>query len=207
MFENSLRSQKFLALGDSYTIGEAVAEEDNWPFQLYRGLMENDIFLEAPKIIAKTGWTTDELLVAIDTTDLSEKFDLVSLSIGVNNQYRGYPIEQYKKEYEVLLKIAINKAGNNPDRVFVLSIPDYGITPFAKTKNPQRIAEEIDQYNAIMKRITEANGVRFYNITDVSKKAKSDMDLLAEDGLHPSAKMYALWVDRIKEDLIKLFKK
>lgn len=206
MFQNTVKSQKYLALGDSYTIGEAVLMEESWPYQLYLKLVENDIYLQAPQIIAKTGWTTDELFAAIDTADLSEKYDLVSLSIGVNNQYRDYPMEQFKKEYALLLEMAIYKANNEPGRVIVLSIPDYGVTPFAKKKNPQKISREIDEYNAVMEQITEKKSVRFYNITEISRQAKKDNKLLATDGLHPSGKMYDKWVDIIYEDAIPLFK-
>lgn len=188
---------KYLALGDSYTIGEAVPEKDRWPVQLVKRLREKGVDIADPEIIATTGWTTDELQQAINKANPSDDYDLVSLLIGVNNQYRGYPIEQYKKEFENLLYDAISFAGDNRNRVFVISIPDYGVTPFAKDKglNPEKIAKELDEYNQIAKEITESEEVTFFEITKWSRKAAKNSDLVATDGLHPSGEMYENWVD------------
>lgn len=207
-FMNSefIKSQTYLALGDSYTIGEAVDQNESWPHQLTAKLIERNVVMKAPQIIAKTGWTTDELISAVESAHLQETYDLVSLSIGVNNQYRGYPIAQFKKEYLKLLKIAVNKANDKPERVIVLSIPDYGVTPFAKEKDPQKISKEIDLYNAIMKEITEDNGVSFYDVSEISRQALNNHELLANDGLHPSGKMYGLWVDEILKDVAGVLK-
>lgn len=189
---------KHLALGDSYTIGEAVSKEERWPEQLAARLFADSIRIE-PEIIATTGWTTDELLNGIVSENPSGPYDLVSLLIGVNNQYRGYPIDQYEREFKQLLNKAIEFAGGNPYNVFVVSIPDYGVTPFAKEKglDSEKIAEELHRYNAIAEKIATLRDVRFINITPGSKDAANDPELIAEDGLHPSAKMYERWVDEM----------
>lgn len=186
---------KYLALGDSYTIGEAVAADERWPHILQGRLVGDGIKVELPKIIATTGWTTDELQAAIDKENPAKNYDLVSLLIGVNNQYRGYPIDQYKKEFESLLQQAIVFAKDRADRTFVLSIPDYGVTPFAAEKDPPKIARELDEYNAIAKNICDKYRVAFVDITPGSRRAVNEPALVAEDGLHPSGKMYKEWVD------------
>lgn len=185
--DNSIR---YLALGDSYTIGERVAEEDRWPV-----ILANQLGIASPTIIAKTGWTTDELQAAIDKAKPAKNHDLVSLLIGVNNQYRGYDVEVFKEEFTELLQQAISFAGNDSSKVFVVSIPDYGVTPFAAGNNPQKISEEIDLYNSISKKITEDAGVQYFDITPISREATDDTSLLANDQLHPSGKMYRMWVD------------
>ena len=187
----------YLALGDSYTIGEAVDKSERWPVQLSNRLVKDGINISKPKIIATTGWTTDELIEAIDKESIKDDFSLVSLLIGVNNQYRGYPIKQYKKEFEDLLTLAIGFASNKPENVFVLSIPDYGVTPFSESKklDANKIAKELDDYNAIAKKICKDNGVPFVDITPGSKKARNDRSLIASDGLHPSGIMYSQWVE------------
>ncbi|MEP3387591.1 MAG: SGNH/GDSL hydrolase family protein [Reichenbachiella sp.] len=186
---------KYLALGDSYTIGEAVAPDERWPHILQGRLVGDGLKVELPKIIATTGWTTDELQAAIDKEKPSSDYDLVSLLIGVNNQYRGYPIDQYKKEFESLLQQAIVFAKGKSERTFVLSIPDYGVTPFAASKDPAKIGKELDDYNAIAKMICEQYQVAFVDITPGSRRAAKEPALVAEDGLHPSGKMYKEWVD------------
>ncbi|WP_420582124.1 SGNH/GDSL hydrolase family protein [Reichenbachiella sp.] len=186
---------KYLALGDSYTIGEAVAADERWPHILQGRLIGDGIKVELPRIIATTGWTTDELQAAIDKEKPAKNYDLVSLLIGVNNQYRGYPIDQYKKEFESLLQQAIAFTQDRADRTFVLSIPDYGVTPFAAEKDPSKIGRELDEYNAVAKSICGKYEVAFVDITPGSRKAASDPTLVAEDGLHPSGKMYKEWVD------------
>lgn len=186
---------KYLALGDSYTIGEAVAADERWPHILQGRLVGDGIKVELPKIIATTGWTTDELQAAIDKENPAKNYDLVSLLIGVNNQYRGYPIDQYKKEFESLLQQAIAFAKDRADRTFVLSIPDYGVTPFAAEKDPPKIARELDEHNAIAKNICDKYQVAFVDITPGSRRAANEPALVAEDGLHPSGKMYKEWVD------------
>ena len=208
LFWNSshdLMAQKkisYLALGDSYTIGEAVKETQRWPVVLSEKLNDLGHKVELKKIVATTGWTTDELLKAVDEDEqlTNSEFQLVSLLIGVNNQYRGYPIKQYKKEFELLLKKAIVLAGNDPEKVFVVSIPDYGITPFAieKGKDSKVVGEEILKYNTLARDISLKYSVNFYDITPLSLKAMiGPENYLAKDQLHPSAKMYEEWVDYI----------
>lgn len=190
-------SKTYLALGDSYTIGELVDENECFPAQLVKRLNEKGLNYAHPDIIATTGWTTDELKEGISKAKLKEEYNLVSLLIGVNNQYRGYDIDIYKKEFRELLETAIKFAGGNKWNVFVVSIPDYGVTPFAKEKNPNKIAKEIDLYNQINKEITRSYGVKYFDITPLSRKAKNDADFVASDSLHPSGKMYKLWVDEV----------
>lgn len=185
----------YLALGDSYTIGEGVAEDGRWPVLLARALREEGIALDEPRIIATTGWTTDELSDAIDAAQPPGRFDFVSLAIGVNNQYRGRPVDEYRSQFAALLERAIGFAGGRPDRVLVLSIPDWGITPFARHERPHAamIAGEIDAFNAAAAAMCAARGVAFVDITPVSRRLGAQPAMLAEDGLHPSAAMYAQW--------------
>lgn len=189
---------RYLALGDSYTIGEAVDESERWPMQLVHRLHQDSIKIDTPLIIAKTGWTTDELQRGITLSDdLGESFDLVSLLIGVNNQYRGYDEDQYEQEFKALLHQAIEFADGNPYHVFVVSIPDYGVTPFAADKglDANKIAHELDSYNAIAQKIALLSDVKFFEITKESRLAATDSTLIASDGLHPSGKMYSNWVN------------
>lgn len=191
---------KYLALGDSYTIGESVAETERWPVQLAAALSKKGIPVEKPTIIATTGWRTDNLKNGINIAQLKDKFQLVSLLIGVNNQYQGKPADQYAVEFEDLLKTAIALAGGDKERVFVVSIPDYGYTPFGEPKQ-EKISKELDEFNAINKRITAEHGITWFNITDISRNGLDDPALVAGDGLHPSGKQYSLWVERILSGL------
>ena len=182
-------TSRYLALGDSYTIGESVAEADRWPNQLARKLN-----IPQPVIIAKTGWTTDELNAAIDKADPHGPYDLVTLLIGVNNQYRGRDAEQYRREFAALLQRAIGFAGGNPRRVVVVSIPDWGVTPFAEGRDRAKIGREIDQFNAINREESARANAHWVDVTAISRRVATDRELVADDGLHPSAKMYAAWV-------------
>ncbi|WP_206862346.1 SGNH/GDSL hydrolase family protein [Lysobacter changpingensis] len=185
----------FLALGDSYTIGEGVPESGRWPVQLAAKLREEGIALADPRIIATTGWTTDELAWGIDGAEPLGEWDFVTLLIGVNNQYRGRSAIDYRGEFETLLQRAIRYARGRADRVLVLSIPDWGVTPFVKTtkSTPEQIATELDAYNAATQVVCEAHGVAFVDITPVSRERGAEPEMLADDGLHPSASMYTLW--------------
>lgn len=185
----------YLALGDSYTIGESVSTAERWPVQLAGELRQRGLTIKDPTIIAKTGWTTDELKNAIAEAELDPPYDLVTLLIGVNDQYRGYDINDYPDKFLYLLDRSISLAGNNPDKVVVLSIPDYGVTPFASEKNPPKISREIEAYNTISKKISDSLGVAYVDITPISRNAEQDSTLLAEDGLHPSGKMYSQWIE------------
>ncbi|MCJ0741357.1 SGNH/GDSL hydrolase family protein [Pedobacter montanisoli] len=189
----------YLALGDSYTIGEAVEQQDSFPYQLVKLLNGEGLHVKQPEVIAQTGWTTDELMSAIKERNLSQTFDIVTLLIGVNNQYRGYTTENYRKEFDMLLATACNFADAHKKRVFVISIPDWGVTDFGKQsgRDVQQIAHEIDTFNHIKEEITRLNGVTYIDITPISRKALTDARLTASDGLHPSAEMYAEWVKEI----------
>jgi lysophospholipase L1-like esterase len=194
--QKSKNSDQYLALGDSYTIGESVAEPDRWPNQLLDSLRRHGMKFGKSTIIATTGWRTDDLKRAVSEAHLKNEYGLVSLLIGVNNQYQGKPVAQYAVEFEELLKTAILLAGGKKENVFVVSIPDYGYTPFGKAKQ-STISAAIDEFNTVNKRITKKNGVQYVDITDISRKGLQRPDLVAPDGLHPSGKMYALWVERI----------
>jgi lysophospholipase L1-like esterase len=185
----------YLALGDSYTIGEGIADDGRWPVQLAAALRSEGIALADPRIIATTGWTTDELSVAIDAAEPLGEWDFVSLLIGVNNQYRGREAGEYAQEFAALLERAIAFARGRSGRVLVLSIPDWGVTPFARFEagNRANIAAEIDAYNAVAKTACDARGVAFVDITPLSRERGAEAAMLAEDGLHPSARMYAAW--------------
>jgi lysophospholipase L1-like esterase len=191
---------KLLALGDSYTIGESVALSSRWPMQLVDSLQKRGVDCLQPKIIATTGWRTDNLKHAISKTKFKEEYNLVSLLIGVNNYYQGRTVESYTPEFEELLNTAIQLAGGDKSSVFVLSIPDYGYTPFGK-ENQAKITEGIDAYNAVNKSISDKYGVKYYNITDISRRGLEEADLVASDGLHPSEKMYSEWVKVILSDI------
>ncbi|MFT4735379.1 MAG: lysophospholipase L1-like esterase [Algoriphagus sp.] len=193
----------YLALGDSYTIGESVSKNKRWPNQLQKTLSAEGLGIEMPRIIAKTGWTTNELNEGINNNLPNGNYDLVSLLIGVNNQFRGLSIEEFKMEFEALLERSIGFAGNDKSKVFVVSIPDYGVTPFGQTQNSEKIGKEIDAYNAAKKIICDAKGISFFDITPISRQAIYDKGLVASDGLHPSGKMYGQWVALIGDDILK----
>lgn len=195
--DDETQSIKYLALGDSYTIGESVAESERWPNQLQKLLVNAGIEVSKPDILARTGWTTNELKGAIANSTLQNKYQLVSLLIGVNNQYRGYPKDQQRLEFEDLLLRSIEFAQGDTTRVFVVSIPDYGATPFGQSRNPVKIGEEIDEYNAINKTICDRYGVLYFDITPISRQAVDNPDLIAPDELHPSGLMYQRWVNQV----------
>jgi lysophospholipase L1-like esterase len=183
---------RYLALGDSYTIGESVDETERWPNQLAEMLRADGVSAEVT-IIARTGWTTSELWEVIQARQIEPSYELVSLLIGVNNQYRGYDINEYREQFVFLLIKSIEYAGGNPKRVIVLSIPDWGVTPFANGQGGDRIARDIDAFNAVNREETEKAGAQYVNITPISREAEHDTTLIAPDGLHPSGKMYLEW--------------
>lgn len=190
---------RFLALGDSYTIGESVASDQRWPAQLVRKLRAEDIEIRPPRIIAKTGWTTDELADAVQDAELEQRFDLVSLMIGVNNQYRGRGVDNYRHELEHLVERAIRLAGGEAGRVIVISIPDWGVTPFARKdeRSTAEIAGEIDAFNEVTRELAKHHGTRYVNVTDISREVADDILLVANDGLHPSPQQHRRWTKRI----------
>ena len=184
----------FLALGDSYTIGEGVSAEENFPSQTVHLLNEEGFNFEQPLIIAKTGWTTDELQEEIaNSRETLRTYDFVSLLIGVNNQYRGRNSDEYAKEFEVLLQQSIKFAGQNPSHVFVLSIPDWGVTPYANGRDQIEISHQISLFNIVNRDLSARYNVNYIEITTGSRAAADDLSLLANDGLHPSGKEYRRW--------------
>ncbi len=193
----------YLALGDSYTIGEQVLLSDSFPYQTVQLLRSKKIKITAPEIIAKTGWTTDELHAAMVQTIFLEKYDFVSLLIGVNNQYRERSTVNYENEFDQLLKIAIKLAGNISQNVFVLSIPDWGVTPFAKDRDTKKIESEINAYNHVCKKITLKYSCKFLDITTAQKQNSNNAKMVAADGLHPSALEYSKWAKILSHAILE----
>jgi len=198
---------KYLALGDSYTIGQSVDVALRYPVQIADSLKARGYLVEDPGIIAVTGWTTSDLKAGIAAANPQGPYDLVSLLIGVNNQYRGQDINIYRTEFGELLNQSINFTGNDTGRVIVLSIPDWGVTRFATGRDREKIAREIDQYNAINKEITLSKGIVWIDVTAISRLAEQDETLIAGDGLHPSGKMYTEWVRLAVPEIVKMLKK
>ena len=213
---NSIKT--YLALGDSYTIGEQVPLTESFPYQTVQ-LLRKSVVLEdnlqttvgvenrrqgfaVPEIIAKTGWTTDELSAAIGQTIFLPRYDIVSLLIGVNNQYRGRSVEEFKTEFELLLNMAIQFAGGLEKNVYVLSIPDWGITPFAKDRDSKAIATEIDAYNIVCEKTASLFKTHFINITNEQRRDNEGADFLAADGLHPSGKEYKKWAVKLSQIIL-----
>ena len=186
---------RYLALGDSYTKGEGVSPAERWPVQLAVRLRAAGLDVADPLMIAETGWRTDDLDRGINAVAPEGPFDLVTLLIGVNNQFQNRSVGQYRAEFEALLARAVQFAGGEPSRVVVLSIPDYGATPYGQTSDPAAIAASVDQFNAVNRAASERAGVRYVDVTPVSKEAASDPAMTAPDDLHPSGKMYAAWAD------------
>lgn len=187
----------YLALGDSYTIGEQVPVAESFPYQLVQLLRSAGWEINAPEIIAKTGWTTDELLTALEQTRFLGEYDWVTLLIGVNNQYRRWSTETYAVEFSELLQKALAFTGGRKERVMVLSIPDWGHTPFAADRDRTKISHEINAFNAINKQLAIEQAVYYLDITDGSREALTNPALIASDGLHPSGLEYARWARRV----------
>lgn len=191
----ALPSISYLALGDSYTIGEAVDSTQSWPLQLADTLREAyNLQVNKPTIIATTGWTTDELQQGIEKAGLEEKYELISLLIGVNNQYRGYEFKQFEEEYEALIKWAIQHSLYGASGIFAVSIPNYGVTPFGQTRGEDAIRSDLLAYDAKAREICQRFGIPFFDITPISELAKNNSELIAEDQLHPSSLQYTEWV-------------
>jgi lysophospholipase L1-like esterase len=197
-------NRTFLALGDSYTIGESVDEKDRWSMQLI-DLLKTDFNFTKHDIIARTGWTTSELTQAIEARKLTEQYDMVSLLIGVNNQYRGQSVDTYRVEFKTLLNTSIKFTKNDAKRVFVLSIPDWGKSPFAEGQNKSKIASEIDTFNKVAKEECTKTNIVFIDITEITRK-NTDASMFASDGLHYSGKMHRLWANealKMASDILK----
>lgn len=204
----SMPNIRYLALGDSYTIGEKVPERERWPNQLANLLVNEGIHSDVT-IIARTGWTVNELWEGIQATPPDGTYDMVSLLIGVNDQYRGYPVDGYREDFRFMLGKAIEYAGGDPKRVVVLSIPDWGFTPFAGAQDTEPISLQIDEFNAINLEESESLGVYYVDVTLISRMAMDDFDLIASDRLHPSGKMYSMWAEKtlpIALDLLRVEK-
>jgi lysophospholipase L1-like esterase len=191
------KEYSYLALGVSYTIGEKVAAEENFPNQAINILRKNGLDFKSPRIVAKTGWTTDELLAGINKTKLERHYDFVSLLVGVNNQYRKRSVTEYIPQFESLMDQALKFAGSKNNRVIVISIPDWGIAPFAAGSDREKIALEIDEYNRANKAIADKYKVHYINITLENRNAGNDTELFTEDGLHPSGKEYKKWAKEL----------
>jgi lysophospholipase L1-like esterase len=200
-------SLNYLALGDSYSIGEAVPQDQSYPYQLANALNTQSFKVKAPTIIATTGWTTDNLIDAISKSSIhANTYDFVTLLIGVNDRYQGLSKDNYKTKFAQVLSTAIAFAKGNASRVFVLSIPDYGVTPFANVQESV-IGPQIDQFNALNKSTSLTAGVNYLDITAISRTAAADPTLIAPDGLHPSGKMYMLWVNLLEPMVTAQLKK
>jgi lysophospholipase L1-like esterase len=195
---------RLLALGDSYTIGEGVAADERWPERLARLLGERGLAVAPPVIVARTGWTTDELSAGIDAAAPRGPFDMVTLLIGVNNQYRGRAPSEYRDEFRGLLARAVAFAGTRASHVIVLSIPDWSVTPFAAGRDRVRIATEIEELNAINRDEATRAGARYVEVTQISRGAAREPALLAADGLHPSAVMYEAWSSAVFPEALRI---
>ena len=194
-------SYSFLALGDSYTVGEGVSYEESWPSQFVDYALDRGIDFKNPELIAQTGWKTYDLLNAIKSSNLSVKYDFISLLIGVNNQFNSRPLSEFEDDLnEILTEINYLKKGNS--KVIVISIPDWGYSPYGSSYNRDRISDEIDQFNNILKKISEQNNLNFVDVTQISRLAIKEPNLIAEDELHPSGLMYFEWVKKIYESWI-----
>ncbi|MEM9663654.1 MAG: GDSL-type esterase/lipase family protein [Bacteroidota bacterium] len=185
---------RYLALGDSYTIGEEVEASERWPAQLCTYLEARGLAVSAPVYVASSGWTTDELADAVAASALMAPFDLVTLLIGVNNQYRGRSADEYRPQCAGLIEEAMALAGHRPQRVLLVSIPDYGATPHGQRRDPTQIAEQLEAFNAINRRLATAYGTAYADVFALSQRARADPELVASDGLHPSGLMYTQWV-------------
>ena len=192
----------YLALGDSYTIGEGVALTESFPYQVVQLLRKKEYDFNAPEIIAKTGWTTDELQLAIGRSNLLSKYDYVTLLIGVNNQYRGRDAIEYKEQFEELLKKAIELANGKKDRVIIVSIPDYSVTPHAHSMDAEKISKEIEVFNSINKALSIQYKVLYTDVTTGLREVAGDTSFIAKDGLHPSGKEYRKWAEKIVELIV-----
>ena len=198
------RTYTLLALGDSYTIGEGVALYESFPYQAIQLLRKAGHNFNAPEIIARTGWTTDDLKKGIRNTMFQTSYHFVSLMIGVNDQYTNKNIQEYAANFELILKQSIVFAANNPSHVFVLSIPNWSDTPFAAGRDQVQIASDIHAFNAINERISRLYKVRYLSITERNKEVPVDLTFLAPDLLHPSKKEYTRWANQLSEEIQKL---
>ncbi|MEO6229797.1 MAG: GDSL-type esterase/lipase family protein [Ferruginibacter sp.] len=202
-----MKIYSYLALGDSYTIGEQVKLAQSFPYQTVQMLRNRELHVSAPEIIATSGWTTSELKVAIENTQLLPSYNLVSLLIGVNNQYWGKSAEEFRTHFRTLLEMAIKFAEGNSNHVFVLSIPDWGVTPFAADRNCKKIAEEIDLYNFICQAEADYYQTNYIDITSLQRQHGNEEAFLAGDNLHPSGKEYFGWAEQLSDKIMTVLEK
>lgn len=201
-----MHTYTYLALGDSYTIGEAVLLHESFPYQAVQLLRRKGQNFSAPEILAKTGWTTEELRNGIKNYRFQARYDFVSLLIGVNNQYRGLGVIQYKEELEELLQRAISLVNTKKDHVVIISIPDYSVTPFASSMDRKKIAREVEVFNSVSRALSIQYKIQYIDITPDSRDAEKDPQLIASDKLHPSAKEYSRWAEKCAELVLQKVK-
>lgn len=199
-------SSRLLALGDSYTVGEGVAREESWPSRLAARLRADGLEIGDLVIVARTGWTTDELLFALHSVQPGQ-FDLVTVLAGVNDQYRGRPIAEFAESYGRLLAAALSYGRGDARVLLALSIPDWGVTPFAESKDRISIAVAIDEFNRVARKEAEMRSIRWLDLTALSRSAADDLSLVAEDGLHPSAAAYEAWVDALEPEVRRILER
>ncbi len=197
----------YLALGDSYTIGESVPLFESFPYQVAQLMRKAKYHFQAPEMVAKTGWTSSELAEHILHTELNDQYDFVTLLIGVNNQYRDLVIKDFETDFNFLVNKAIHFAGNKSNRVMVLSVPDWGYTPFANGKDIQKISKEIDDYNKVCSDITKKMKTHFINITDETRAEKNNLQAIANDRLHYSKTTHSRWAEKVVSIMEQEFKK
>ncbi|CAN5655403.1 SGNH/GDSL hydrolase family protein [soil metagenome] len=202
-----MKIYSYLALGDSYTIGDQVKLAQSFPYQTVQMLRNNGVYVNAPEIIATSGWTTSELKLAIENTHLLPSYNLVSLLIGVNNQYRGKSAEEFRTHFRTLLEMAIKLAEGNSNHVFVLSIPDWGVTPFAADRDVEKIAEEIDLYNFICQAEADYYQTNYIDITTLQRQNSNQELYLSGDNLHPSGKEYTGWAEQLSHKIMTVLDK
>jgi len=201
IINSSVSKFSFLALGDSYTIGEGVEESKRWPNQFIKIAYDKGLYFEKPKIIAKTGWKTYDLLNAINKTNFTKKYDYVSLLIGVNNQFNSRSIYEFEEDLDKIMdKIDIIRENNGS--TIIISIPDWGYTPFAESYNRDTISYEINIFNKSLKNFADKNDIKYVDVTEISRKTLNEDDLLASDSLHPNGLMYFEWAKKIYEKWI-----
>ncbi len=195
---------KYLALGDSYTYGEKVPPIYSFPYQLVQSLREDNVDILSPEIVAMTSWTTSELLEHIKTYKLLPTYDLCTLLIGVNNQYRGLPIEEFKNDFDTLVSLALDKVERDSARLILLNIPDWGLTPYNKDRNKAEVSSEIDAYNAFIKSKSEQIDSKYVDICSLSREQAKSPKFLVDDGLHPSVEAYSEWTKKILTQTLNL---
>ena len=199
--EDNLNTQRespysFIALGDSYTIGEGVNEDERWPNQFVDVAYESGVDFDQPMIIAETGWKTYDLLNAIDQTNFTKKYDYISLLIGVNNQFNSRPIDEFEEDLNKLMD-EMKRIKKNDGSIIIISIPDWGYTPFGESSDMSDISEQINLFNSSLRKFATTNGLKYVDVTEISRRGINEPDLITNDNLHPSGIMYLEWAKKI----------